>query len=156
MEWSPPTHSGARSADKDRRDAALDAAKRVFDRERIHRKIAEIGDAIFLERIDLQDWIPGTNDRGLHANVARTESRAGAIRRAAVEGDADDGDVEFVGIGDVGKAAKGWDAGEAGVFECVGRLRVRKAELADALEFRHEAEMLGARCCQVNCGRRKG
>jgi hypothetical protein len=28
---------------------------------------------------------------------------------------------------------------------------MRKAELADALEFRHEAEMLGARVDQVNC-----
>jgi hypothetical protein len=34
-------------------------------------------------------------------------------------------------------------------------LRVRKTELADTFEFRHEAEMLGGRCCQVNCGRRK-
>src|SRR5580704_12764060 len=103
----------ARAADKDRRDAPLDAAKRVFDRERIHRQIAEIGDAVLLEGIHLQHWIPGANDRGLYANITRTESRPRAIRRAAVEGNADDSDVEFVGIGDVGQAAKRRDAGEA-------------------------------------------
>src|SRR5580704_6897819 len=85
----------ARAADENRRDAALDAAKRVFDREWIHRQIAEIGDAILLEGVHLQHWIPGPDDCGLYANIARAESRPRAIRRATVEGNADDGDVKF-------------------------------------------------------------
>jgi hypothetical protein len=125
--------------------------ERVVDRKRIHRQVAEIGDAMLLEWIDLEDWIPRSNDRGLHAHVARPESRARAIGRAAIERDADDGDVEFVGIGDVGQAAERRNAGEAGVFERVGWLGMREAELTGALGLRHEAEMLGARCGQVNC-----
>jgi hypothetical protein len=140
---------------EDRRDAAFDTAEGIFDRERIDRQVAEIRDAIFLEGIELKDWIPGTNYRRLNANIARAETRAGTICRAAVEGDADDGDVEFIRIGNVGQAAERRDAGEAGVLERVGRLRVRKLELANALELRHEAEMLGARVGQVNCAARK-
>ena len=100
---------GAGSGGEDRSDALLDAAEGVFDRERIYGEIAEVGDAIFFEGIEFQDRIPGTNDRGLHANVARAEARAGSIGGAAVEGHADDGDVEFFGLRDVREAHEGGD-----------------------------------------------
>lgn len=88
----------------------------------------------------------------MDADVAGTESRAGAVGCSAVEWNADDRDVELFGLGDIGEAAKRGDAAEARVFEGVDGLRMRKAELADALEFLlgHEAEMLGAALRQVN------
>src|SRR5262249_23107489 len=40
--------------------------------------------------------VPGPDHRRLHAYVARPKTRPGAIGSAAVEGDADNGYVEFV------------------------------------------------------------
>jgi hypothetical protein len=72
-----------------RSDSLFNAEKSVFDGEGIYREIAEIGDAIFGEGIDVEYRIPGANDGGLYANVARAEARAGAIGGATVERDAD-------------------------------------------------------------------
>ena len=141
---------GARSGNKDRCDSALDAAKGVFDRKRIHRQVAEIGDAIFFKRVELENWIPWTNDRGLNADVARTEARTRAVRSAAVEGDPNDGDFEFFGLRDVRQAAKRGDAGEAGVFEGVYGLGMRELEGALGFFLGHEPEMLGVERGEVN------
>jgi hypothetical protein len=113
---------------EDGSDSLLDALEGVFDGERVHGEVAEVGDAIFREGIYVENRIPRTDDRGLDANVAWAETRAGAIGGAAVKGDADEGDVEFFGLGDVREAHEAGNAGEAGVAESVERLRMGKAE----------------------------
>jgi hypothetical protein len=49
----------------------------------------------------VQDGIPGANDGGLGADISWPETRAGAIRGAAIEGHANESDLEFFGLGDV-------------------------------------------------------
>ena len=141
---------GAGSGGENWREALLDAAEGVFDGERIDGEIAEVSDAVPGEGIEFEDWIPRANDGGLHADITRAETRAGTIRGAAVEGDADDGDVEFFGLRDVRKAHEGGDAGEPSVFERVNGLRMRQAEDARGLLFWHERGMLGAGYGEVN------
>ena len=68
----------------------------VFNRKRIDREIAEVSDTPFFERIDLQHRIPGTNHRRLHANIARTETRARTISRSSVERNANQRQVEIL------------------------------------------------------------
>jgi hypothetical protein len=120
---------------ENRSNSLLDALEGVFDGERVDGEIAEIGDAIFGEGIYVEDRIPRTDDCGLDADVARTEAWAGAIGGAAVERDADEGEVEFFGLRDVRKAHEGGDAGEAGVPECIERLRM--GQVKDATGFGH-------------------
>ena len=109
--------------------------KRVFDGKRIYGEIAKVGDAILGEGIYMEDGIPRTNDGGLDADIARAETRAGAVGCPAVEGDADEGEVELGGIGNVREAHESGDAGETGVGEGVERLGMRQAE--GAAGFRH-------------------
>src|SRR5579859_8191079 len=87
------THAGVEK----RSDSLLDAEKGVFDGERIDGKVAEIGDAMLGEGIHVKDRIPRANDRGLRADISRPKARAGAIRRAAIEGDADESDPSSSG-----------------------------------------------------------
>src|ERR1700720_2460245 len=119
---------GAGSGGQDGGEALLDAAESILDRQRIYGQIAEVGDAIFFERIEFQYGIPGANDCGLHADVTRAETRAWSIGGAAVEGDSDDRDVELFGLRDVREAHEGGYTGEAGVFEGVAGLRMGEAE----------------------------
>lgn len=116
-----------------RSDSLLDAEKRVLDGKRIHGEIAKIGDAMFGKWIDMQHRVPRTDDRGLDANITRAEARAGAIGCAAVERNADDGDIEFGGLGKVRQAHKGGDAREAGETESVEGLGMGQAKGAARL-----------------------
>ena len=102
---------------KKRGDSLLDAEKGVLDGERIHGEIAKVGDTVLGEWIHMQDWIPRANDGGLGADISRSEARAGAIRGAAIEGHANESELEFFGLGDVRQTHKGRDAGEAGEGE---------------------------------------
>ncbi len=115
----------ARASLQDGSNSLFDALKRVFDGNRIYGEIAKVGDAKFGEGSYMEDGIPGANDGGLDANIARAETRAGAIGCAAVEGDADEGEVELGGVGNVREAHEGGDAGETGVGEGVERLGMR-------------------------------
>lgn len=144
---------GAGSGGKDWGEALLDATEGVFDGERIDREVAEVGDAIFFEGIDIQNGIPRADDGGLHSDVTRAEARPRSIGRAAVERDADDGDVEFLRLRDVRQTHEGGDAGEASVLQSVHRLRVRQVERAFCLLFWHERGILGAACGEVNACR---
>ena len=117
-----------RSGFENRCDSLLDTSERVFDRERIYREIAEVGDAIFREGIDVEHRIPGTDNRGLYTDVARAEARAGAVGCASVERDANQGDIQFFGLSNVRKAHEGMDAGEAGEAKSVERLRMGQAK----------------------------
>ena len=146
---------GAGSGGQDRSDALLDAAEGVFNRERIYGEVAEVGDAIFFEGIQFEDRIPGTDDRGLDSDVARAEARAGSIGCAAVEGHANDGNVEFFGLRDVRETHEGGDTREARVFQGVDGLRMREAVGTSGLLFWHEPGMLGAECGEVNARRRR-
>lgn len=67
----------------------------------------------------MEDGVPGANDRGLDADVARTEAGAGAISCATVERNADEGDLEFFGLGDVREAHEGGYPGEARILKGV-------------------------------------
>lgn len=106
-------------------DSLLDAGEGVFDGKRIDGEIAEVGNAIFGEGIYVEDGVPGADDGGLDADVARAEAGAGAIRCAAVKGDTDEGDLEFFGLGDVREAHEGGDASEPRILEGVERLGMR-------------------------------
>jgi len=135
---------GARSRGKDRSDALLDPAEGVFNRERVYGEVAEVGDAIFFEGIQFEDGIPGSDDRGLDPDVARAKARTGSIGGAAVEGHANDGDVEFCGLRNVRETHEGGDTCEARVFEGVDGLRMWEPEGTSGLLFWHEPGMLGA------------
>lgn len=67
----------------------------------------------------MEDGVPGANDGGLYADVAWAKARARAIRCASIERDTDQGDVEFLGLGDVREAHKGRDASETGEAKSV-------------------------------------
>lgn len=118
-----------------RGNSLLDAKKSVLDGKRIHGQIAKVGDAIFGKRIYVEDGIPGANDGGLHADISRSEARARPVSCAAVKGDADESDFELVWIGDVWQTHESGDTGEAGVSECIKRLRMWKRK--GAAWFRH-------------------
>lgn len=111
-----------------RSDSLLDADESVLDGKRIHREIAEIGDAIFGEGIDSKDGVPRTDDGGLRADISRPEARAGTVGGAAIERDADEGYLELGGLGDVRKAHEGGDAGETGKGEGIERLGMWQAK----------------------------
>lgn len=113
---------------KERSQAFFDADEGVFDGERIDREVTEIGDAVFRKGLHSQDGIPGSDDGGLDADVTRAEARAGSVGGAAVERNADQGDVEFIGLRDMGQAHEGGDAGETSVAEGVERLRMRQVK----------------------------
>jgi FtsP/CotA-like multicopper oxidase with cupredoxin domain len=138
----------ANSGVENGRDSLLDAAKGVFDGKGIDREIAEIGDAELGEGIQLQNGIPGTDDRGLGAHIARTETRTGAIGGAAVKRHADYGDVQLFGLGNVRETQESGDAGEAGVREGIGGLRMRQTKRAAGL--RHGAGILVSGSSEVN------
>lgn len=63
----------------------------------------------------MQHGIPGADNRRLGADVARPEARTRAIRCAAIEGNADEGDIQLFGLGNVRQTHEGGNAGEAGV-----------------------------------------
>jgi len=128
---------GAGSGGQDGSEAQLDAAESIVDRQRIYGQVAEVGDAIFFEWIEFQYGIPWANDCGLHAHVARAETRAGAVGGAAVEGNSDNRDVELFGLRDVREAHEGGDAREAGGFERVDGLRMGEAEIASEFLLWH-------------------
>ena len=134
--------NAAGSGLEDWSDSLLDALEGVFDGERIYGEIAEVGDAKFGEGIYVENGIPRADDRRLNANVAGTEARAGTISGAAVEGDSDERNVEFFGLGDVREAHERRDAGKAGVAEGVEGLRMGQVE--GAAGFGH-GRMLVAR-----------
>jgi hypothetical protein len=71
----------------------------------------------------------------LRTDISRPEARAGAIGGAAIEGHANESDLEFFGLGDVRQAHEGRDAGEASVGEGIKRLGMRQAK--GAAGFRH-------------------
>src|SRR5260370_19169427 len=56
-------------------NSPLDAAEGVLNRKRIHRKITEVGGAVFGERIYVQHGVPRPDNRRLIAYVARAEAR---------------------------------------------------------------------------------
>ena len=120
---------------KKRSNSLLDAEKGVLDGKRIYGEIAKVCDAILLKRIYMKDGVPRTNDRGLRTDISRPEARAGAIGGAAIEGHANESDLEFCGLGDVRQAHEGRDAGEASVGEGIKRLGMRQAK--GAAGFRH-------------------
>jgi len=133
-------HANAADAGLEKRsDSLLDAEEGVFDGKRVYGKIAEVGYAIFGEGIYVEDGVPGADDGGLDADVARTEARAGAIGGAAVERDADEGDLELFGLWDVREAHEGGDAGEASILQSVEGVGMWQPKLAAGLrgDFGH-------------------
>ena len=84
----PRTGIGHRADPRlDRFVAALDA-----DRRRVH--VADVGNIEPVERRNFLKVVIGPDQRRLRPNLARPKPRAGSIRRAAIEGDTDDRNVE--------------------------------------------------------------
>jgi len=86
-----------------RGNASLDAAEGVLNRKRIHRKIAEIGGAVFGEGIHVQHGIPRPDDRRLSAYVARAEARPGPISGSPIERHANQGNLQLFGLRNMGQ-----------------------------------------------------
>src|SRR5277367_3518537 len=101
-------------------------AERVFDGKRIHGQIAVIGDAIFSKWIYVQDRIPRTNQNGLRADMAWTESRAWTVSGSSVERNAEQSDIEFFWLRNVRQAHERGDAAGACVNQRVHRLGMRQ------------------------------
>ena len=66
----------SRAAAKHVAQLLSDSPVSVFNRQRVDREIAKVTNPPFFEWIELQRRIPGANHCGLHANVARPETRA--------------------------------------------------------------------------------
>jgi hypothetical protein len=98
-----------------------DALESVLNRQRIDGEIAKVADSPFFEWVDIQHGIPRANDRRLITNVSRSEPRSRAIGSAAIVGNPDQGDVEFLGPGDVGQAHERGNPREARVDQRVNR-----------------------------------
>ena len=79
--------------------APLDRLVRALDRDRHHVHVTAIGHAHPLEGMDLEDGIPGTDQRRLLAHGSRPEAGSGPIRGPSVVRDAEQGDVEVTGRG---------------------------------------------------------
>lgn len=124
---------------EERSNSLLDAKKGVLDGERIHGEIPKVSDAKLGEGIHLQDWVPRSDDRGLHADMARPEARAGTIGCASIERDADESDLKLLGLSDVRQTHEGRYACEAGIAKSVERPRMRQPEGAAGLrqDFAH-------------------
>lgn len=127
--------NAARTRFEKGRNSLLDTQKRVFDGKWIHWEIAKVGDAMLGEGIYMEDRVPRSDNRGLHANMERPEARARTISCAPIKGDADDGYLQFLGLRDVRQSHKSRDAREAREAKGVERLGVRQTE--SAAGFRH-------------------
>ena len=77
--------------------------------------VAEVADASFFEGSGAGGVVVGAKEAGLVADFARAVASAGSVGHAAVEGDADDTDVDLGEVLGVGGAKEGGDAGVAGL-----------------------------------------
>ena len=116
-----------------RSDALLDAEKRVLDRERIHREVAKVSNPMLGEGIHLEDRVPRTNDRGLHADMTRPEARSGTIGCPSVKGDTDESDPQLFWPGYVRQTQEGGYAGETSVGKSIERLGMGQPKAAAGL-----------------------
>src|SRR4051812_12037760 len=114
-----------RSGAEDIAELFGDSLVGVFNRKRIDRKIAEVSDTPFLERVYLQHRIPGTNHRRLHAYIARTEACSRTVSRSSVEGDANQGEIEILRSRNVRQPHECRHAREAGIDQRVYRHGMR-------------------------------
>ena len=110
------------AADRQRRDAGVGEAVEERDdvglgggvvEQRVEPRVADVGDAAERERIDAKDVMRRAHQRGEIAHRARPVAGAGAVGRAAVEGNAGDADVDAWQIELVRRAHEGRDFGEA-------------------------------------------
>ncbi len=118
-------HSGLQKG----RDSPLNSAEGIFNREGIHRKIAEIGDAVPGEGIYVQLRIPRPDYRRLSANVAWAEARPWAISGSAIERHADQGNVQLFRLGNMRQAHERSNARKPGISQRVGRFGMGQLEL---------------------------
>ena len=93
--------------------------------ELVESVIAEISDAPFFERIELQHRIPGTDHGRLHANVARPKASARAISRASIERDTNQRQVQFRRLRNMGQAHECGHTRKARINQRVHRHRMR-------------------------------
>ena len=74
----------------------FDGGDGLFDVERVDAEVTAVGDLLPGERVDVRGLVVGTQQlRGL-ADVSRSETGAGTVADAGVEGDADDFDVDLL------------------------------------------------------------
>ena len=113
-----------------------DLVERALEMERaLHPGVAEIGDPAELIGCDAARLIDLAHQRGLVADLARPVPGAGAVGHAAVEGHADQPDVDGGEILAVGRAHEG---GEPGVARPRHRI----------IEFGQHGHDRGSRWCQ--------
>ena len=134
------SHGQRHHARRDERvDLALDRGEGSLDGDRHDVHVAVVGDAKLLERRHLQDRVPGTDQRGLLADVPRTVASAGAVRRAAVVGNAEQRDVEAGRIPPEGQEHEGRRLAEARRAERVTRSRMLHHSLDDPVRSANSA-----------------
>src|SRR5258708_32538982 len=84
-------------------NASLDTAEGVLNRKRIHRKITEIGGAVFGEGIYMQHGIPRPDYRRLSAYVARAEARPRPISGSPIKRHANQSNLQLFGLRNMGQ-----------------------------------------------------
>ena len=84
-----------------------DAVVGIVQGERINREVAVIGDAPMRKRVDIQHRVPRTNNGALLAHMARTEARPRTVGGAAIEGDPNERNIEFLRARNVRQAHEG-------------------------------------------------
>ena len=90
----------------------LDALEACHEIKRVDGRIAAIAAFDPVEGRQAGDMMDTAHQARLVATLARTVSGASAVGRPAIEGYADEGDIDLLGLGD-GQAHEGRKAGKA-------------------------------------------
>ena len=118
-----------RAAPKHFPELLSDSLISIFDRQWIDGEVTEIGNAPFFKWINLQHGIPRPDHGRLNPNISRPKTRSGTISRAAIKRYPDEGDVQFLRLGDMRQPHECGNAREARVHQRVHRLRMRLCAL---------------------------
>src|SRR5581483_7170719 len=100
----------------------------VLDGQGVDREVPKIRDAPFFKRIDLEYGIPGPDHRRLHTDVSGAKARPGPVGGAAIEGNADERNIELFWVADMRQPHEGRNAGKARINQRIHRLRMRRSE----------------------------
>jgi hypothetical protein len=102
----------------------LDPPEAIQKIDGVDRGIAQIGDAAKPIRRDPADMVNLADEARHVAHFARAMAGTRPIGRAAVPGDADQGDIELRGIGNMGQTHEGGNRAKPGYQRCVDRLGI--------------------------------
>src|SRR5262249_6670500 len=91
----------------------------VVERKRVDGQVSVIANAPLRKRIHIEHRVPGPDHAALCPYMARSEARPRAVRRAAIKGNSNQGNIEFLRARNMRQAHEGCDARKTGINESI-------------------------------------